>query len=40
MSLAALLMRLNSRLRGWAAYFRYAAAKRTFSYHYETPLAA
>lgn len=32
MDLGALLMKLNSVLRGWAAYFRYAAAKRTFSY--------
>jgi len=27
-----LLSVLNPVLRGWAAYFRYAAAKRTFAY--------
>lgn len=36
LSLDQLLYALNPILRGWAAYFRYAAAKRTFSYvgHY------
>jgi RNA-directed DNA polymerase len=32
LSLADLLSALNPVLRGWAAYFRYAAAKRTFAY--------
>jgi RNA-directed DNA polymerase len=32
LALAELLRRLNPALRGWAAYFRYAAAKRTFAY--------
>lgn len=32
LDLATLLVALNRLLRGWAAYFRYAAAKRTFSY--------
>jgi RNA-directed DNA polymerase len=32
LELSVLLRRLNSVLRGWAAYFRYAASKRTFSY--------
>jgi RNA-directed DNA polymerase len=30
--LADLLATLNPILRGWAAYFRYASAKHTFSY--------
>ncbi len=36
LELAALLHALNPVLRGWAGYFRYASAKRTFSYigHY------
>ncbi len=36
LELPELLRRLNPILRGWAAYFRYAAASRTFSYlaHY------
>ncbi len=36
LELSVLLRRLNPVLRGWAAYFRYAASKRTFSYlgHY------
>lgn len=32
LELSELLRALNSILRGWAAYFRYAAAKRTFAY--------
>ncbi len=32
LELSELLLALNPVLRGWAAYFRYAAAKRTFSY--------
>ena len=32
LDLAFLLRHLNPVLRGWAAYFRYTAAKRTFSY--------
>ncbi len=32
LDLATLVVALNRLLRGWAAYFRYAAAKRTFSY--------
>lgn len=32
LDLAVLLRNLNPVLRGWAAYFRYTAAKRTFSY--------
>lgn len=32
LDLAELLRALNPVLRGWAAYFRYAAAKRTFAY--------
>jgi RNA-directed DNA polymerase len=32
LELADLLRTLNSILRGWAAYFRYASAKRTFAY--------
>lgn len=32
LDLATLLVALNRLLRGWTAYFRYAAAKRTFSY--------
>lgn len=32
LDLTTLLVALNRLLRGWAAYFRYAAAKRTFSY--------
>ncbi len=32
LELSELLFALNPVLRGWAAYFRYAAAKRTFSY--------
>jgi RNA-directed DNA polymerase len=36
LELSVLLRRLNPVLRGWAAYFRYAASARTFSYlgHY------
>jgi RNA-directed DNA polymerase len=32
LELSDLLVALNSALRGWAAYFRYASAKRTFAY--------
>jgi RNA-directed DNA polymerase len=32
LTLADLLATLNPILRGWAAYFRYASAKHTFSY--------
>jgi RNA-directed DNA polymerase len=32
LELSELLRRLNPILRGWASYFRYASAKRTFSY--------